>query len=126
MELITCQRSAQCFACDVIPVCTRFLVCQDGESIRQTYRPKVVNFALYDRGQTDSAVTRRSETDHIRLAIQFALGDVMIRHLPRDQCSSQSAAFDGDQFQIGGKSQAVERNARIRNLQRREGKSFPT
>lgn len=85
VELASRQRTCKCLAGDVIPVCAGFAVSKDGESVRQTNGPEVMDLIVHDGSQTDSAVTWRSETHQIRLTVQFSLRHVMKRYLTRDE-----------------------------------------
>ena len=84
----TRQGSVDGFARDVIPIGPAFVVDEQNQSVIEPTRTKVVNLSVNGRRQTDATVADTSERDQIRRTNKFALGNVMIDHLARQQCST--------------------------------------
>lgn len=70
---------------DVVPVRPGLVVAQKEEAVVQAFGSEVEQASVHHGDQTGPAVAGRSEGHKIGLAAQFALGHVMVGHLPNEK-----------------------------------------
>ena len=63
IKLLSNPGTRKCLASNVIPMCTRFAIRQNSESVSQADRAKMIDVMIYNWSQTDSTIAWRSETD---------------------------------------------------------------
>lgn len=120
------QRTSECFTSNVIPMCARFTVCQYSQPVRKPDRAKMMDIAVHDGSQTDSAVTWRSKTNQIWFLTQLPLSYMVIRHFTRDQCPPPAIARKHDQLQIWRKFKPIQLKTVCGHLKRLKCKSLPS
>jgi len=66
---------------DVIPIGERFVIDEEDETVIKTTGAEMMELAIDNRRQTDTAMTDRSKADEIGLACELALREMVIGHL---------------------------------------------